>query len=193
MINLRSKDLLVAPLLKFIPRSITANHLSAIRLTLALPIILLLINNFVRLALLTFIVAVLLDFIDGPLARFRKQVTVLGQVLDPLSDKFIFFSTWLLLGPFLLPFFLFTAILMLEIISLMGAFVIPSVTMLIKKKHIVIQTRPIGQIKMALYAVGIILLMLSLNLPSLYIISLLILTIGAMLALVSAIYTLVSI
>lgn len=41
------------------------------------------------LAAVIFLVAALTDWLDGYLARRRKQVTLVGQVLDPLADKLL--------------------------------------------------------------------------------------------------------
>src|SRR6185436_15553677 len=38
-------------------------------------------------------IASLTDWLDGYLARRRKQVTVLGQILDPLADKLLISAT----------------------------------------------------------------------------------------------------
>lgn len=42
-----------------------------------------------RLALAIFLTAAFTDFIDGYLARSRKQVTVLGKLMDPIADKLL--------------------------------------------------------------------------------------------------------
>ena len=41
-------------------------------------------------ATLVFILAAATDWLDGYLARRRKQITALGQLMDPLADKLLF-------------------------------------------------------------------------------------------------------
>ena len=44
-------------------------------------------------AFVIFVVAAATDYYDGMLARTRNQVTPLGQLLDPLADKFLLVAT----------------------------------------------------------------------------------------------------
>jgi len=46
-------------------------------------------------ALAIFVVAALTDALDGILARFLKQRTALGQMLDPLADKILLVSAYI--------------------------------------------------------------------------------------------------
>ena len=46
-------------------------------------------------ALAIFVVAALTDALDGLLARFLKQRTALGQMLDPLADKILLVSAFI--------------------------------------------------------------------------------------------------
>ena len=46
-------------------------------------------------ALAIFVIAALTDALDGLLARFLKQRTALGQMLDPLADKILLVSAYI--------------------------------------------------------------------------------------------------
>src|SRR4029453_1548456 len=45
-------------------------------------------------AFVLFIVAAVSDYVDGHLARTRKQETDLGRLLDPLADKLLLLGTF---------------------------------------------------------------------------------------------------
>ena len=71
------------------------NLISLSRIFLIFPIILCILINDVHLAFLFFLMASLTDFLDGYVARYLKQESVLGANLDLLADK-IFVSSLLI-------------------------------------------------------------------------------------------------
>jgi CDP-diacylglycerol---glycerol-3-phosphate 3-phosphatidyltransferase len=68
------------------------NLLSLIRILLVPPLVVVLLTKFEDKewwGLGLFLLAALMDFLDGYLARRRKQVTRLGMLLDPAADKIL--------------------------------------------------------------------------------------------------------
>ena len=49
-------------------------------------------------AIFVFIVTIFLDVLDGYLARIRNEITKLGSVLDPIADKYLLISAFILLS-----------------------------------------------------------------------------------------------
>jgi CDP-diacylglycerol--glycerol-3-phosphate 3-phosphatidyltransferase len=65
------------------------NALTALRIFLVPILVVFLLTEYKLVGLTVFIVASLTDWFDGYLARTRKQVTTLGQLLDPVADKLL--------------------------------------------------------------------------------------------------------
>lgn len=81
-------DLLIKKLFLWaIPKKITPNMLSILRLALIPLLIYLLITGQISYGLIVFMIAALTDALDGAMARTRNQITNLGKVLDPIADK----------------------------------------------------------------------------------------------------------
>ena len=76
----------------------TPNIITLLRLVFIPFIIINVIDNHYRWALVLFVVAGLSDGLDGTLARALKQKTVLGQYLDPIADKLLLSSLFLVLS-----------------------------------------------------------------------------------------------
>ncbi len=93
--RMKKTDYLYLPLIKITPKPITPNHLSLIRLLLALPIIVLIFLHFFKVAAVFFLIAAIFDGLDGALARYRDQETKLGAIIDPTADKAVNFMVWI--------------------------------------------------------------------------------------------------
>ena len=65
------------------------NALTALRIFLVPILVVFLLTDYRLGGLSVFIIASLTDWFDGYLARTRKQITTLGQLLDPIADKLL--------------------------------------------------------------------------------------------------------
>jgi cardiolipin synthase len=79
------------------PLSTAPNLLTVSRLCLAPFLVACLIQNRFGIAFTLFVVAGLTDALDGVLARVLKQRTTLGQYLDPVADKLLLSTLFLVL------------------------------------------------------------------------------------------------
>ena len=79
-------------------------------------------------ALSIFAIAVLTDAVDGFLARFLKQKTPLGTIMDPIADKFLLITSFIALtvwsGSIKLPLWLPIVVVGRDIIIVIGVVVI---------------------------------------------------------------------
>jgi cardiolipin synthase (CMP-forming) len=79
------------------PLSTAPNLLTVIRLCLAPFLVACLLQNRFGIAFTLFVVAGLTDALDGLLARMLKQRTTLGQYLDPVADKLLISTLFVVL------------------------------------------------------------------------------------------------
>jgi len=76
-----------------LPNAVTAGRIAVTPLIACLPLA---PSSALRLAaFVLFIVAAVTDYVDGQLARSRKQETDLGRLLDPLADKLLLLGTFI--------------------------------------------------------------------------------------------------
>jgi cardiolipin synthase len=75
-----------------------ANGLTTTRVLLVPLFAYLLISDRFRLALLVFVVAGTSDMLDGILARWLRQRTVVGFYLDPIADKLLMATSFVMLA-----------------------------------------------------------------------------------------------
>lgn len=79
------------------PLSTAPNLLTVIRICLAPLLVAAILENHFEIAFTLFVVAGLTDGLDGILARVLKQRTTLGQYLDPIADKLLLSTLFLVL------------------------------------------------------------------------------------------------
>ena len=76
-----------------LPNAVTAGRIAVTPLIAWLPLA---PSSALRLsAFVLFIIAAVTDYVDGQLARSRKQETDLGRLLDPLADKLLLLGTFI--------------------------------------------------------------------------------------------------
>lgn len=111
---------ILAPLIVRRVTGTVANLITVIRLLLAIIIFLLLLISFppspgiTALSLGIFILAGLLDRLDGPTARALDEISEFGKVADPFTDKVLLAAPLVILGYFYLPGNVYWAIIFLE-------------------------------------------------------------------------------
>lgn len=110
-------------LLRFIPKHITPNMVTAFRVV-ATPMVLLLVGfAHYKIGVLTFVLVAFTDAIDGALARTRNKITNFGILFDPLADKLLIGTMVLLLVFRYFDLWIGLTILVLEITFILGAMV----------------------------------------------------------------------
>ena len=140
------------------------NALSLARIFLVPLLVLVLVTKFegrliygVRMELVgaaIFGIASLTDWLDGYLARRRKQVTTLGQLLDPLADKLLITAALLSLVQMdIAPAWMVLVILGRE-------FAVTVLRGVAYSRGVVIAASPLGKLKMVSQVVAILLLIL---------------------------------
>jgi cardiolipin synthase (CMP-forming) len=75
-----------------------ANQLTLLRLTLVPAFVILVLYGRLGWALVAFVVAGITDGLDGLIARWRNQRTALGAFLDPMADKLLLVSGFVVLS-----------------------------------------------------------------------------------------------
>ena len=102
-----------------------------------------------------FAIASLTDWLDGYLARRRKQITPLGQMIDPLADKLLTLAAFVSLVQLdLAPAWMVAVILGRE-------FAITALRSIAYARGIAIPASPLGKVKMVAQVVAILALILA--------------------------------
>ena len=112
------------------------------------------------LALITFIIAAITDFIDGHWARRCNIVTNLGAFLDPLADKMLVNLAFLVLVQLgIIPLWVFAIILVRD-------FAVDGIRMLAAKQQVTIAASIYGKSKTTMQMLALAMLLFSLTIES---------------------------
>ena len=101
------------------------NLLTILRVLLTPLLVIFLLEDRLSEALIVFIAAGITDGLDGLIARLYKQKTKLGAFLDPLADKLLLATTYVLLAvQNLVPSWLTVIVLSRDVLIVLGVFVL---------------------------------------------------------------------
>ncbi len=118
-------------------------------------------------ALYLFVTAAVTDIFDGLLARLKNQKTVLGMFLDPLADKFLIVTSFIVLSTYgLTPKWLAIIVISRDTIVITGWFLLYVVT---GKSNV--EPSPLGKTTIWIQSIFVVYVLLNLNfflLPSVY-------------------------
>ena len=97
------------------------NILTLSRILLTPLLIWFLVNRKMNQALVVFFIAGLTDVLDGFIARLFHQKSRFGAILDPLADKFLLVSSFLILGRLgLIPLWLVVIVIIRDLVIVVG-------------------------------------------------------------------------
>ncbi len=75
-----------------------ANTLTLTRMFLIPVFVISSVYGYPKFAFFTFVVAGITDFLDGFIARYTKNITDVGKILDPMADKVMLISIYVVLS-----------------------------------------------------------------------------------------------
>ena len=105
--------------IKYLP-----NTLSFLRLLLVIPFVFFFLSAKFKITFAIFIIAALTDALDGWIARYLNCQTQFGLIIDPLADKILIVSCFVLLGYHqVLPLWIVVIVLTRDLAITFGAFI----------------------------------------------------------------------
>jgi len=110
-------------LLRLIPKTVTPNQMTLVRVCLTPVMAWFLATHNYTLGIIIFVIAALTDALDGAMARTRNQITKFGMLFDPFADKFLIGVTILFVVLQNYDWRLGVAILIVEIVIVLTALV----------------------------------------------------------------------
>ena len=113
-------------------------------------------------ALLLFVLAAITDLLDGYIARITNQKTALGTFLDPLADKLLLTSSFMLFSFYgWIPLWLTITVISRDFIVVIGWLLLYMIT-----HDVRIEPLLLGKTAIAFQLITLTLVLLSINMPS---------------------------
>lgn len=178
--SLYPQDFLIKYLvLPFIPQAVKPNHLTILRFILSPIVIWLMLEEKYLTGMIVFLIAAFTDALDGSLARLRNQITKWGGTYDPLADKILIGSVFLIVG-FKYFFYTTITIILIELSFIIGGW-------WYRLKNIELKVNLWGKIKMNLQVLSLIILLTAaiFNIGGLFYISLILMDLAIIFGLIS--------
>jgi CDP-diacylglycerol--glycerol-3-phosphate 3-phosphatidyltransferase len=145
--------------LRFVPRSVTPNQITKLRL-ISIPFIAALLGfDFYVSGTILFLIAALSDAIDGALARTERKITTWGTLYDPIADKLLIGTVSVIIVSKYIGAYLALAIILIEVLLVSSAY--------FRYKGRIVPAKTMGKTKMILQCTGIFVLLLAIvfNVP----------------------------
>ncbi len=134
------------------------NKLTLIRVGIVPVLVVVLLTKFSDwLAVVIFLAAAITDFADGYLARSRKQITVLGKLMDPIADKLLIAGSLISLVE------IGHAPAWLVVIIVGREFAVNGLRAVAASQDIIIPAGPLGKAKMVAQVIAVPLLILNIE------------------------------
>jgi CDP-diacylglycerol--glycerol-3-phosphate 3-phosphatidyltransferase len=105
-------------LLGFLPKTVTPNHLTILRLLLVPVVYWLLYTGYTLIGFAIFVIAALTDAMDGAMARTQDKITDFGKLMDPIADKLLIGSVFFYIGYEYLIVRIFLGVIAFEILAI---------------------------------------------------------------------------
>ncbi len=132
------------------------NKLTLIRVGIVPVLVVVLLTKFSDwLAVSIFLAAALTDFVDGYLARSRKEVTVFGKLMDPIADKLLIAGSLISLVE------IGYAPAWLVVIIIGREFAVNGLRAVAASQSVIIPAGPLGKAKMVAQVIAVPLLILN--------------------------------
>ncbi len=109
-------------ILPFIPKQVTPNQITMLRLLVTPVVIWLLLQENYFYGGILFTLAMITDAIDGALARTQNKITDWGKIMDPIADKFLMGSAAVIMIAQFSNMYLLYIIIVMEVLFVIGGF-----------------------------------------------------------------------